>query len=70
LTPAVNDFVRVTELKGRIHWVNLAHVRRLTVRPPVRSDPVVTEVHIDSSFVETVLVVVETPEDILAQRRA
>jgi len=64
----MSDFVRVTEPKGKVHWVNLAHVRHLTVRPAMKGLPVVTEIHIDNWFVERQLIVVEAPEEILAQR--
>lgn len=64
----MSEFVRVTEPKGKVHWVNLAHVRHLTVRPAIKDAPVVTQVHIDNWVIEKELVVVETPEEILGQR--
>ncbi|MBU1326228.1 MAG: hypothetical protein KJ676_13405 [Alphaproteobacteria bacterium] len=59
-------FARVTELDGKVHWVNLDHVRTLSVLKPMKGLPVRTAVHVDSSWVERVLHVSETPEQILA----
>lgn len=59
-------FVRVTELDGKVHWVNLDHVRTLSEQKPNKLYPVHTSVHIDSSWVERVLHVSDRPEDILS----
>lgn len=62
-------FVRATEPKGTIHWVNLAHVRHLSVEPAAGGKPATTTIHIDNWFVERRLTVVETPEQLLADAR-
>jgi hypothetical protein len=59
-------FARVTELDGKVHWINLDHVRTLSVLKPMKGFPGRTAVHIDSSWVERVLHVSETPEQILS----
>lgn len=62
----MKGFARVTELNGIVQWVNLDHVRRIVVGKPAGEHAVVTKVHIDNSFVERLLTVTETPEQILA----
>ena len=60
-------FVRITELDGKVHWVNLEHVRLLTEEPATPKRPARTTVHIDSSWVERIIAVTQSPEDILGQ---
>ncbi|MFN3354366.1 MAG: hypothetical protein ACK4Z5_12215 [Brevundimonas sp.] len=64
-------FARVTEFgKGEVQWVNLEHVRQIVELKGVADQPVRTAVHIDNSWVERVLHVRETPEQILSQVEA
>ncbi|WP_428149145.1 hypothetical protein [Brevundimonas sp.] len=63
----VAPFAKVTETNGRVHWVNLTHVRELIVKPAKGDRPVLTEINIDNNAVASVFTVVETPEQILAQ---
>lgn len=65
----MKGFARVTELNGVVQWVNLDHVRRIVVGKPIGENSVVTKVHIDNSFVEKLLTVTETPEQILGQAK-
>ena len=61
-------FARVTEFgKGRVHWVNLEHVRQLVEHRGIPGRSVRTAIHIDSSWAQQVLDVRETPEEILSQ---
>ena len=60
-------FVRITELDGKVHWANLEHVRLLTEEPATKKLPSRTTVHIDSSWVERIIAVTQSPEDILGQ---
>lgn len=62
-------FIRATEPKGKVHWVNLDHVRLISVEPAAGSQPAMTAIHIDSYWVERRLLVVETPEQLLADPR-
>lgn len=59
-------FARVTDLDGKVHWVNLEHVRLLVEEPATAKRPARTTVHLDSSWVERVITVVESPEQITA----
>jgi hypothetical protein len=66
----VPTFVRVTELDGGIHWINLDHVRQLVVKKPVKGmGKARTAVMIDNQWAERRIDVLETPEEILAQTR-
>jgi len=60
-------FARVTEQNGRVHWINLTHVRQLVVKEGRNGLLTVTDVHIDSSWVERIVTVTEAPEAILSQ---
>ena len=65
----MNGFVRATEPKGKVHWINLDHVRQMTVEPGVKGGSETTAICIDNWLVEKRLVVVETPEQLLGQLR-
>ena len=60
-------FAKVTETNGVVHWINLHHVRELTVKTGKHGAPTLTEVSIDNQLVAKVFRVTETPEQILAQ---
>ncbi len=62
-------FARATEADGMVHWINLAHVRRLSVQPAKGRQTALTAVHIDNMWAERTLLVVETPEQLLDQAR-
>ena len=59
-------FARVTELDGRVQWINLDHVRQIVVRKPMKGYPVVTAVNIGNMWAERQVTVTQTPEEILA----
>lgn len=61
-------FARVTDHDGKVHWVNLDHVRMIAELKPVKNNTARTAIHIDSYWVERQLQVIETPEEILGQR--
>jgi hypothetical protein len=61
-------FARVTEIEtGKVHWINLDHVRQIIEQKPLKDVPVHTSIHLDSSWSEQRLDVTQTPEEILAQ---
>jgi hypothetical protein len=45
-------YARVTELDGRVQWINLDHVRQLVERMPMKGFPVVTAVNIGNTWAE------------------
>ncbi len=59
-------FARVTELDGRVQWINLDHVRQIVERKPMKGFPVVTSVCIGNMWAERQVMVTQTPEEILA----
>ena len=59
-------FARVTELDGRVQWINLDHVRQLVERNPMKGFPVVTAVNIGNMWAERQVLVTQTPDEILA----
>ena len=59
-------FARVTELDGRVQWINLDHVRQIVERKPMNGHPVVTAVNIGNMWAERQVMVTQTPEEILA----
>jgi|GEM_PF-2658888 len=63
----MSRFTRVTALDGKVHWVNLEHVRMLQELKPTPGQPVRTAIHIDSYWVERQIIVSERPQDILGQ---
>jgi hypothetical protein len=65
----MSRFVRATEPKGKVHWVNLEHVREFSIEPAKDGQPALTNIHIDNWLVERRLTVVETPEQLLADPR-
>jgi hypothetical protein len=44
-------FARVTEHYGKVHWINLAYVRSLTVIPAKGGQPQLTDIQLDNSWV-------------------
>ena len=59
-------FARVTELDGRVQWINLDHVRQIVERKPMKGYPVVTVVNVGNMWAERQVMVTQTPEEILA----
>ena len=59
-------FARVTELDGRVQWINLDHVRQIVERKPMKGYPVVTAVNVGNMWAERQVMVTQTPEEILA----
>jgi hypothetical protein len=60
-------FARVTQQNGQVQWINLDHVRQIVVKEGRHGSATLTAIHIDNSWVERVVTVVETPEAILSQ---
>lgn len=65
----MSRFIRATEPKGKVHWVNLDHVREFSIETGKDGRPDLTNIHIDNWLVERRLTVVETPEQLLADPR-
>jgi hypothetical protein len=63
----MSRFARVTALDGKVHWVNLEHVRLMQELKPLPNQPVRTAIHIDSHWVERQIIVSEQPEEIVGQ---
>jgi len=63
----MSRFARVTALDGKVHWINLDHVRLFQELKALPDQPVRTSIHIDSHWVERQIIVSERPEDIVAQ---
>ncbi|MGV9009785.1 hypothetical protein [Brevundimonas sp.] len=63
----MSHFARVTALDGKVHWINLEHVRLLQELKPLPQQPVRTSIHIDSYWVERQIIVQERPEEIMAR---